>query len=164
MSCVNWAMLVKQVWRSIHPGEQLASMGLGWKMDPNPWVYISWLITKFHTSHISAQDFFPLLLLKDLRALCRSPPSCLVLSVLLPRCLVGTDFTFLPAFCENCSTFAGSGDFETGTALSGFFNTAPGSTKVWRKEKRPSSDLSASFFSSLESDNGIRCCSPEYGI
>lgn len=74
-----------------------------------------------HLTHYSSRFFLspiPQGLTRSLqspRAWCPKFPS-----VLLLCCLVGTDFTFLAIFCENCSNFAGSGDFETGTALPGF--------------------------------------------
>lgn len=114
MSCVNWAM----------PGcEEAFILGSSWHRWgwAEKWIQIlgfifpDWL-PNFTLHTFQLKTFFSLLLLKDLRALCSSPRAWCCQCC----CLVGTDFTFLPTFCENCSTFAGSGDFETGTALSSF--------------------------------------------
>lgn len=86
--------LVNQVWRSLHAGEQLASIGLGWKMDPSPWISIFWLITKFHTLHITFFFCCP----RELRRSLCSSPHAWCCPVLLPCCLVGTDFTFFANF------------------------------------------------------------------
>lgn len=113
MSCMTWW---NRVWRRLHPGKQLASVGLGWK-----WIQI--LGFMFFTLYMlySSRFFFFRCPWGLTRFLCSSPCAwCCPVS--LPRCLVGTHLAFLPVFCEKHTSFASFGDFETGVAPSGFFN------------------------------------------
>lgn len=71
MSCMTWW---NRVWRRLHPGKQLASVGLGWKwIQILGFMFSDWLI-EFHTLHVTVQDFFffsgvP----EDLRGFCAVP-------------------------------------------------------------------------------------------
>lgn len=144
MSCVNWAALGETGMKkpSSWGGVAISRTGL---QDGSKSLHL-YFLTNYQISlftHYSLWFFFLL-----------SPRSCEV-SVQFPSCLVLSCVAAMLFGGHRLHLFANNLCYlqqpcRLWWCSIKFFNIAPGSKNVWRKEKRSSSDLSASIFSCLE--------------
>lgn len=140
MSCMTWW---NRVWRRLHPGKQLASVGLGWKwIQILGFIFSDWLI-EFHTLHFTVQDFFFPVSLRTYEVSVQFP-LCLVLSSVTATLFGGHTPRLFASFLWKAHQFCKLWGLWDWCCSIRFLQ--PGLTNVWRKENWFSSDLSASIF------------------
>lgn len=160
MSCMTWW---NRVWRRLHPGKQLASVGLGWKwIQILGFMFSDWLI-EFHTLHVTVQDFFffpgvP----EDLRGFCAVP---LMLGAVQCHCHAvwwAHTSPFCQFFVKSTPVLQALGTLRL------VLLHQVSSTWIDKcvKERKPIFQwlVCIHFSSFLESNDGMWSCSPGYGI
>lgn len=156
MSCMTWW---NRVGRRLHPGKQLASVGLGWKwIQILGFMFSDWLI-EFHTLHVTVQVFFFPVSLRTYEVFVQFP-LCLVLSS-VPAMLFG-GHTPCQFFVKSTPVLQALGTLRL------VLLHQVSSTWIDKcvKERKPIFQwlVCIHFSSFLESNDGMWSCSPGYGI